>query len=492
MLPHQWNVRFDQANAGLGVVLVAVTAAVGFGLHMHWRHSLTAPPAVTGDGPDYDSIGWEVSRGRGFVRNFADADFRHPYLARNAHTRFPGDAAAVAHPATDRPPLYPLLQAGLNRAFGRQFWSIRLAQCAMMGVTAALAALLAWRSAGPAPALLAAFSFVVIDWRTRWSTREVLTESLACLSITLLIVALVALLRRPSTLKGILCGIAWGLAILTRTMFVLWGPVLLLLLLATPQWRQNRKLQQAAAVLIATTLLLCSPWWTRNCTVLDSFMPLGTQGREQLSAAYSDEAFRRAGMWFNLNTTGFFDELDLQQTDPLAAAKRRARYSATRAREWITTHPVRTALLVPLRIMQEFRPHGPGELAILMFGLLGIVILAARVEGQVIAAVLLAQALTVGLTWSVSGRFLIPLLGGLHAAAGVGLWAAFVLLVKHRRTARRLLRVTEPTPPTGSSTAPQVKGVSSRSQACRMEPAPADAASPTSAASPAERSPAER
>ncbi|WP_197444194.1 glycosyltransferase family 39 protein [Maioricimonas rarisocia] len=445
---------------------------------MHWRDSLIAPPAVTGDSPDYDSIGWEVARGRGFVRNFADADFRRPYLDRDAQTRFPGGDEPVAHPATDRPPLYPLLLAGLNRTFGRQFWSIRLAQCVMMGIAAAFAASIAYRSAGPAPAMLTAFGFVLVDWRTRWSTREVLTESLACLTVTLLIVALVVLLRRPSTSRGVLCGIAWSLAILTRTMFVLWGPVLLLLLLATPQRRQCRKIHQAAAALIVTTLLLCSPWWIRNCIVLDSFMPLGTQGREQLSAAYSDEAFRRAGMWFNLDHAGFFDALDLPNGDPMKAARLRAAYSGACAREWMAAHPVKTLMLVPMRIIQEFRPHGPGELAILVFALLGIVVLFARVEGQVIAALLLAQALTVGLTWSVSGRFLIPLLGGLHAAAGVGLWAAFVLLVERRHAARRLLMVTEPASPVHPSSIPQAGAAAALPEELRMKPAQSDVESP--------------
>jgi|GEM_PF-928669 len=424
-----------------GVMLVAAAFYI---THMAWRHSLSSPPAVTGDSPDYDSIAWELSQGRGFLRNFADDEFRRPYLDHDTQTVFPGSLPPVAHPATDRPPLYPALLAGQYQAFGRQFWSIRITQGLLMGIVAGLAASLACRSAGPVPALLAAFGFVIVDWRTRWSTREVLTESLACLCVTLLILALVALLRQPSALKGLLCGIVWGLAILTRTMFVLWGPVLLLLIYASRERRRNPKVHQAAAVMIASTLILCGPWWIRNCLVLDALMPLGTQGREQLSAAYSDEAFRRAGMWFNLDQTGFFDSLDLPSDDPLAAAKQRAEFSGARAREWMATHPFKTILLIPLRVLQEFRPHGPGELAILMFALLGLAVLFSRPEGQVIAALLVAQTLAVSLTWSVSGRFLIPLLGGLHAAAAVGLWAAYVLLVERRAGARQLLNVTEP------------------------------------------------
>jgi len=432
----RWNASWNTPGVCNGLtILCFVLAATTYVGHTHLQGHLVTPPPPTGDAPGYDSLGWELSQGHGFQVDLTNPDFLKPYQEASPTPDAVFPPPHVQGPITTRPPLMPAVMAATNRIWGRQFWAIRIVNMLAMAATCALAVWTTCRIAGPVPALITAGNFVIVDWRTRAYARDILTESFACLFVALLAVALTRLSRRRSSLAALVCGLLMGLSILARSMFVLWAPGLILAIAMGGRWSlrstSSASWRRAGLSLIAACVVV-APWVVRNCRVSGRFLPLGAQGQIELSAAYSDEAFRRGGMWHNLQEAGFFASLPLEGRPALEQEQLMADFSRVCAADWVKANPHKVPLLAVMKVIQEFRPHGPGELYVLAFAVLGLLLLRGTPWARWAAWILLVGALSIAGTWSTSGRFVVPLLSILHTAAGVGLWAAIIAVTSGR------------------------------------------------------------
>ena len=114
---------------------------------------------------------------------------------------------------TDRMPLYPLLLAGIQHAFGDAPRAVALIQAAMDAVTcaliAALGALISPR-VGWIAGILAALSPTLIVFST-----QILTDSLFLFFFALVLLALARFLLRPGAGLAIGAGLSGGLALVT-------------------------------------------------------------------------------------------------------------------------------------------------------------------------------------------------------------------------------------------------------------------------------------
>ncbi|MFO1095791.1 MAG: glycosyltransferase family 39 protein [Planctomycetaceae bacterium] len=443
----RWLITLGVWIGSIAALMWAADRAVG----------LNSPPPVFGDEASYDALGWELAAGRGFALNLADPEFLKPYADLEPAAAGQLATAPGRGPIASRPPLLPLVMAGLNRMFGRQFRAVRLVNVAAMATVAALVAWTVCRLAGPLPALLGVFQFLVVDPRVRVASREILTEALACLLVAVLTLTLRQLFVRPRLTTALIAGAVVGLAVLLRTMFVLWLPVLLVMLWMTPRYvrraasggaaRQEPRPPDAelransptaggvtlVAAFLMAAMVVFAPWGVRNCRVLGRFMPLGTQGTIELPSGYSDEAFARGGMWHNLDESGCFRSVDIETNTQLQREVARADYSSRLATAWCRAHPVQTALLPFMKVFQEFRPHMSADLYVLAFALLGLAVVRGTPEGRAGGTILLAIAFSVGLTWSVAGRFVFPALYVLHCAAAIGVWTSVMACTLGRR-----------------------------------------------------------
>lgn len=405
-----WNQRWSTPRtARVLAVLVFIGTLAFLVAYLRVKRGLDAPPAPGGDAVDYVQIATQLAAGKGFTRDGVT-------------------------PVVDRPPLYPWLLSITFRSGVRFDW-IRLGQAVVLALVAGAIARQVCRRLGALPVLFIPL-LLIADPRIRTMGAEILTEALACGLVTWLWLALTEWDQHPRYRYAIIAAGALALAILCRTMIVVWIPIL-----AISTWMNwgTFATDKVRSLLIFCGLpLLCFlPWGYRNVTVLGEFYPLGTQGEEQASARHSDEAFARRGMWYNPDETGFFDNVSKDSSRPLAI--RRAELSQAAARAWVKAHPFKTMLLPPLRVFQEYRPHGPGDLFVLAFAALGLVLVWRTPEGRAARGILLAQTLTIAITWSVAGRFLYPLLGILHYLAIVGLWGACAALIGDRQSAREKL-----------------------------------------------------
>jgi len=387
------------------------------------KFDLNEPPATSGDEPDYDSLGWELAHGRGYRLNTGDPEFRHPYdLAKQSSERFdlgPARTGAITY----RPPLFPFVIAGTDLLAGRQFWLIRVFNSGCLALVCGLLVRILMTCQGILPALVSAGLFVLADFRTRLFGRAILTESLTVLLVTLLIILLVRQRRAPDLLRTGILGGLFGLAVLTRSMLILWMPGMLLLVgwagvAADLPLRWKSALRHAGLFITCTGLLLL-PWMVRNCLVLNALMPLGTQGASQLSAAFSDAAWQAQGEWTNLEQTDFFDTVLEPSQTLLERELAMARYSSRQAKSWVLQHPGKSLALMVMKNLQELRPRSWPVAVIILSGLIGLILGRREPVSQICLALLAVNAVAIGITWSVDGRFLVPLLFAFHYGAGV-------------------------------------------------------------------------
>lgn len=386
------------------------------------RFGLNSPPAASGDEVDYDSLGWEMSRGHGFQINTADPAFRRPYDEAAQWDPLYQLGPPRTAPVTYRPPLFPAILATGDFLAGRQFWIGRGFNALCMAGVCGLLAWVTLREKDLAVTVVVAALFVIVDVRARLYGRAMLTEALAALWVALLVLQLESLGKQPRATGALLLGVTFGLAILTRSLFVLWLPGIVLLVL----WLSARSAGgidwmrglRTATLFAVTVFAVLTPWGIRNCQLLGGFYPLGTQGHAQLSAAFSDLAWEQQGNWPNLDDTGFFQHIDSEPSlTPLQREVAIARYSRAQAREWIANNPGRTVQLAFLKNWQEFRPRSLAEGAILLLALLGGVLGWRERRARIGWGLIAINSLAIATTWSVEGRFLVPLLFVWHDLA---------------------------------------------------------------------------
>lgn len=464
---------------------------VAIGLLLPWHIAMVAsdpwfrlPPKPVGDGPDYENIAYHISRGEGWSLDWTDPQWRAPYVnadvkAINSHDQNTHGLSVYAAqlersdglaPTTARPPLFPAIVAAIYWVVERgptAFACVRLllaASLAFAGATAtALSARLVAAVTSKAwPVGLAAAGtllLALLDRTVRTYATDFLTEPLALLLVQLWLWCICELLdvfgnnsqssiqaasaprrRALATLSGILM----ALLIYTRSIMVLWLPGIWLLLWAAAWFRAAQLSQQPATKatagktphwqsltlatrVIVVCVVLCVPWWVRNCVVLKTWMPLGTQGPITLLGGYSDEALAQFGEWQVEPEQRLREnaerELVIEQDRSIPNREVRiARQASQQVRRWASEHIAQLPRLTTMRAINEWNPYTGRALAWKLLALLGLCWLAIVVPraAWLLGGILLLNTLCVMLLYSVGGRFLVPLYGILYTLAGLG------------------------------------------------------------------------
>ena len=401
-----------------------------------------------GDEAEYDLLAMELAAGNGFRFDYGNSAWREPYERANGDGTY--DVVLARHgaaPTTYRPPLFPLVAAGLYELFGRSFTAVRVFNCLAMAAAGAVAAWLVTKRLGVLPGLLCGLLFAVVEHRARYHAGLVLTESLAALLAVLLAVVLMRLAETNHLRTAIVAGVVAGLGILNRPLVALWMPVVVLLV----AWITTRKRWANAAVFAGVTGLVIAPWCMRNSLLLERFAPLGTHGQQNLAAAYSDGAIAHRGLWFRLDGEDFFPDAIDDSQPGLDREQARADYSTQRAYEWMRTNPLKVPVLTVMRTWQLWQPRMHWDALVLGLAALGLAVWPPAGDRRVIIGLLAANTLAVAATWSVGGRFLVPLLPVIHMATACGLWAALLIATEGRTECRLRLR-TERNGPGGNGT----------------------------------------
>lgn len=406
-------------------------------------------PKPTSDGPIYENMAFHLSNGRGFWIDWQNPHWREPYEQSNEREDFRAylDAAPQAMPMTGRPPLFPTLVAIIYKIVERgptAFALVRIlsALCLACGCAVAIANAFtvlskcevhgrqfsAWSiGIGCATAiLLAASNRTLLSYAS-----DFLTEPLALLLTQLLIAALLAITysqTSSSTQSLAWWFLAWIGAIvagmiLVRSLFVLWLPGLWLLISLI---RKSDRLRNATLV-IAFAVLCLSPWWVRNCVVLDRLMPLGTQGPITLLGGYCDEALANGGDWQHapeqrlrqsMQDNEAFNALPNDIARELVIVDK----SKQLVRAWIGSHIADLPKLFIARVITHWNPYTGKSLIWRLLILAGAIYLVAkrRPEAWVFVGLPVMNTILVASLYTTGGRFLVPLYGILFTLSAIG------------------------------------------------------------------------
>jgi len=379
-------------------------------------------PPETGDGHDYDAIAFNVWHGRGFGYHWSDEEWRKPYVGI-ARYRLLMTRKSEFYPTTYRPPAMPYLLSAVYAATGRNFAAWRVVNCGIMAGAVTAAAAISTQFAGIPAGLLAAAIILQSRELTRYSGMF-MTEPLATLMVTLLAWTWVRNASNGWTIRSaVASGVAMGVLLAARTIFILSTPILLILPGRDKSFA-SKFAWKTKAICLVVAIVVISPWWIRNIIVLDAFMPLGTQGGINLPMGFGPRALRHQGVWAS-NPGDGWPEIAAQNLDVVTSEVMLAKYRQKLAISWMIENPRDVLRLMWLHVSQELKPGRDFFSRWLLPGAAAAALVLRKSPGVwTVVFVVCANILSIAMTYSAGGRFMVPvqpLLVALFAAGIVAL-----------------------------------------------------------------------
>jgi hypothetical protein len=395
---------------------------VSFGIYvMRASTSGALPqPPETGDGHDYEAIAYNVWQGRGYGYEWSDAGWRKPYEGIPRY-RLLLTRQSEFYPTTYRPPAMPLLLSAVYAIMGRDFTAWRVVNCAVTAGAVTTGAIMSAQLAGLPAAVITAAILLQNRELTRYSGMF-MTEPLGSLMLALLAWTWMINARDGwTTRRAVVSGIAMGVLLAARTIFILTTPILLILpgkdrsFGSVLAWKTK-------AICFAVAIVVISPWWLRNIVVLDAFMPLGTQGGINLPMGFGPRALRSQGIWAS-NPGDGWPEIAALKLDIVTSEVMLAKHRQALTLKWMMDNPGLVLHLMRLHVTQELKPGRDFYSRwLLPSAALSTAILWRFPGAWVLALIVCANILTVAMTYSAGGRFMVPvqpLLAALIGAAVV-------------------------------------------------------------------------
>ncbi len=412
------------------------------------------PPKPIGDGMCYEVIAFSLYSGNGFRENYATQSWKSIYEGSSQYDDFLSRVSTRNVAATGRPPLYPVIVACVYKVLGRgpmAFMAIRLVAASCLAIAGGLAAGLCVKIlqqvgknnaivtvAGGCTLVLAASQRTLRDYAT-----DFLTEPLA-LMLTQIFVALVVfeLLHRnrnqerspnadsakPSInlWRWVVAGVMFGLMVLTRSLFIVWLPgVLLILFISIGASNRDRLVSLSAFTMAA--LAVCCPWWIHNCVALKRFMPLGTQGPIALAGGYCDQSYADGGNWSFEPEKRIRQKVAQQDTRETSSDQTQIELVVVEeckkeVSQWAKQNWQLLPTLAIKRAISHWNPYTGRALLwkiAILSGLLWCVRGSRELRWWLVGLPILSTAVTMAL-YETGGRFLVPLYGLLFTLAGLG------------------------------------------------------------------------
>jgi hypothetical protein len=388
-----------------------------FAMRASTSGALREPPE-TGDGHDYDAIAFNVWQGRGFGYHWSDESWRKPYEGIPRY-RLLLTRKSEFYPTTYRPPAMPYLLSAVYAVAGRNFAAWRMVNCAVTAAAVTTAAIIAAQFAGIPAAVITAAILVQSRDLSRYSAMF-MTEPLGALMLSVLAWTWVRNAGAGwTTRSAIASGIAMGGLLAARTIFILTTPVLLMLPGKDLSFG-SRLAWKAKAICLAVAIVVISPWWIRNIVVLDAFMPLGTQGGINLPMGFGPRALRSQGIWAS-NPGDGWPEIAAQNLDIVTSEVLLAKHRQRLAINWMIDNPGQVLHLMRLHVVQDLKPGRDFHTRwLLPAAALSALILWRFPGAWVLVLIVCGNILTIAMTYSAGGRFMVPVQPLLAALVGAG------------------------------------------------------------------------
>ena len=168
----------------------------------------------------------------------------------------------------------------------------RIATATLGVATIALIGILGRRVGGARVGLVAAA--IAAAYANLWiNDGLVMSESLGALLVTLILLALLAMLDRPNLRRAALVGVLFGLAVLTRSELILAAPIAAVVI-----WRWVSPRRDAVRLVLAmgaATVLVIAPWVIYNMSRFQENVLLSTNDGTTLIGANCPETYSSSG-----------------------------------------------------------------------------------------------------------------------------------------------------------------------------------------------------
>jgi 4-amino-4-deoxy-L-arabinose transferase-like glycosyltransferase len=362
----------------------------------------------------------------------------------------------ATQPASNYSPGLPLLVAGVYKLSGGVHERLTRIVLALLGTLSVLFTyLIGRRLSGPPAGLIGAAAIAIYPALLEYQGM-LMGEPLAATLLSGAVLAMLWAADSESRSRWLLPGVAFGALTLVRPEYL--GVALMVgLVVLAKGWRAGWRVALVpSALLLVGVAVVVAPWTTRNAIALDRFVPVSTGGGQVLFAGTylpSDGDPEKVGAEVVERHPELFgphalERLRLEQILARLAAQRYPGMEADRALSkmgkeqlWddLSEEPLEYAGFVATKVWRIWT-HGqravmqePGwklfHWALLVFGLVGLAVLAAkrRWEALLIAAIFLSITAISALLVASPRRVLVmmPLLAAL---VGVGATASFGLL----------------------------------------------------------------
>jgi hypothetical protein len=447
--------RFEVKRLGWFFLALAILSAwhIYHGARgTHWSR----PPLPHGDGPDYESLAYSLSRGEGFQFAWRTEAWQKPYREdRDAQSYAQLSRIDWPGPTASRPPLYPMAIAGIYSVVPRgprAFAAVRVFSILCTAMAGALAVWIAFDLTSdlrvsrwvPILAAVATLGLALLDRTIRTYSVDFLTEPMAMLLSMSIALSLMRWQQghQASRFWFTLLVLATSALILTRSITIFWLPGLAILVAASTRFNRLRW----TCWFIVLVVLMLAPWWTRNCVVLQRIMPLGGQGAASLRGGYCDESLADRGNWHGEAEERLQRQLDGEPgCEGWTQAQREVALAHRASREtwdWIAANRMQLPSLMAMRVESHWSPFTGTSLlwriAILM-GWLGLA-LSRRRELIALLGLPVISTCTVAILYETGGRFLVPLYALLYLTAGIGVALAIEGIARRMFALRRPYR----------------------------------------------------
>jgi 4-amino-4-deoxy-L-arabinose transferase-like glycosyltransferase len=241
-------------------------------------------------------------------------------------------------PSAQWPPAYSTVLAGIYWVFGINPLHGELFNAIVGAITVVLLMLLVERVVDRRTAIVGGLMLAVLPGPILW-TDVLVTETLYTAMFVLFLLVLAH--ATPSWTWIAVIGVIIGIGGLVRGEALTWGLLPIVLF-----WRELTRLELAKKIggAALAAIVVLTPWTIRNAIVMDAFVPIATNASATLWSGHNDDATGAQ----TYPTEEYYQQFD--QEPPL-----RELQSATALRndavEYMFTHPLREAQLIPLKLI---------------------------------------------------------------------------------------------------------------------------------------------
>lgn len=257
--------------------------------------------------------------------------------------------------AADHPPLFTLFLAlpsslGLDTPLTHMVWS------ALLGCTTVVVTGLLGRHVGGERVGLLAALIVAVAPNIWVYDGEVLSETLAILVATVVVLLAYRVWERPSLARVCILGAGCGVAALTRSELVLLVPALLwpVTLLAARTTSSTRERLEHAGLATIVALAVTAPWIGYNLSRFDHPVLLSSQLEATLAGANCGDTYSGPNLGLISNTC-------LGGTDPAADQSENAQIFRRRAWDFANAHRTQVPLVAAARVGRVLGVYRPGQ-----------------------------------------------------------------------------------------------------------------------------------